>query len=42
VLGKVTAVGEQFLDVEIAGNVTVKVERYTVSKVLPKGTLKSA
>ena len=42
VLGKVTAVSDQFLDVEIAVNVTVKVERYTVSKVLPKGTLKSA
>lgn len=42
VLGKVTAVSEQFLDIEIAPNVTVKVERYTVSKVLPKGTLKSA
>lgn len=42
VLGKVTAVAEQFLDVEIAGNVTVKVQRHTVAAVLPKGTIKSA
>ena len=42
VLGKVTAVGEQFLDVEIAENVTIKVQRHTVSAVMPKGTLKSA
>ena len=42
VLGKVTGVSEQFLDIEVAQNVTIKVERYTVSKVLPKGTLKSA
>ena len=42
VLGKVSDVSDQFLDVEIANNVTVKIERYTVSKVLPKGTLKSA
>ena len=42
VLGRVTAVGEQFLDVEIAHNVTVKVQRHTVSTVLPKGTVKSA
>ena len=41
VLGKVTAVGEQFLDVEIATNVTIKVQRHTVAAVLPKGTVKS-
>jgi preprotein translocase subunit YajC len=37
----VTAVGEQFLDIEIASNVTVKVQRHTVAAVLPKGTVKS-
>ena len=42
VLGKVTAVSEQFLDVEVAANVTVKVQRHTISAVLPKGTVKSA
>jgi preprotein translocase subunit YajC len=42
VLGKVTSVGEQFLEVEVANNVTIKVQRHTVSAVLPKGTIKSA
>ena len=42
VLGKITAVGEQFLDVQIADNVTIKVQRHTVSAVVPKGTIKSA
>lgn len=42
VLGKVTALGEQFVDVEVAHNVTVKVQRHTISAVLPKGTVKSA
>jgi len=42
VLGKVTEVGEQFLDVEVAANVTIKVQRHTISAVLPKGTVKSA
>jgi len=42
VLGKVLAIGEQFLDVEIANNVTVKVQKHTVSAVLPKGTVKNA
>ena len=42
VLGKVTAVGDQFLEVQIADNVTVKVQRHTIAAVLPKGTVKSA
>ena len=42
IIGKVTEVSEQFLTVEIASGVNVKVQRHTVSQVLPKGTLKSA
>jgi preprotein translocase subunit YajC len=42
VAGKVAAVGDQFLDVEIAANVTVKVQRHMIATVLPKGSLKSA
>jgi preprotein translocase subunit YajC len=42
VLGKVIEVGDQFLTVEIADNVNVKVQRHTISQVLPKGTLKGA
>jgi preprotein translocase subunit YajC len=41
-LGRVTEVGDQFLTVEIAANVSVKVQRHTVAAVLPKGTVKSA
>lgn len=41
VLGKVTDVGEQFVTVEIANNVQVKVQKHTVAAVLPKGTVKS-
>ena len=42
ILGRVTETSEQFLTVEIAEGVNVKVQRHTVSSVLPKGTLKSA
>ena len=42
ILGKVTAISEQFLTIEIADGVNVKVQRHTVAQVLPKGTLKSA
>ena len=41
-LGKVTEAGDQFLTVEVAEGVRVKVQRHTVSSVLPKGTMKSA
>ncbi len=41
-LGKVTEVSDQFLTVEIANGVAVKIQRHTVQSVLPKGTLKSA
>ncbi|MCM2313353.1 MAG: preprotein translocase subunit YajC [Steroidobacteraceae bacterium] len=42
ILGKVTETGDQFLTVEIAEGVRVKVQRHTVSAVLPKGSLKNA
>jgi len=41
-LGKVTETGDQFLTVEIAEGVRVKVQRHTVGAILPKGTLKNA
>ncbi len=42
IIGKVTEVSENFLTVEIASNVQVKVQRNTISQVLPKGTLKNS
>ena len=42
VLGKITEVGEQFVSVEVASGVVLKIQRHTVGAVLPKGTLKNA
>jgi len=42
ILGRVTETGDQFLTVEVADGVRVKVQRHTVSTILPKGTLKNA
>ena len=42
ILGKVTEVGEQFLTLEIANGVTVKLQKHQVAQLLPKGTVKSA
>ena len=41
-LGRVTKVGDQFISVEIATGVEIKVQRTAVSSVMPKGTIKSA
>ncbi len=42
ILGKVTELGDQFLTVEVADGMRIKVQRHTISSILPKGTLKSA
>ena len=39
--GKVTAVGEEYLQVQLADNVEVKVQRGAITSLLPKGTIKS-
>ena len=41
-LGKVAAVGEQFVTVEVADGISIKVQKHTIAAVLPKGTMKSA
>jgi preprotein translocase subunit YajC len=42
VLGKVSAVGEHFVSVDVADSVTIRIQRHTVGAVMPKGTIKSA
>ena len=41
VVGRVTQVGDAYADVEVADNVTVKVQKGAIANVLPKGTLKA-
>jgi preprotein translocase subunit YajC len=41
-LGKVTEVGDSFVTIEIADGVRVKVQKFQVGSLMPKGTLKSA
>lgn len=40
ILGKVVKVGDNSLQVEVAEGVTVKLQKNSISKVLPKGSLK--
>jgi preprotein translocase subunit YajC len=42
ILGKVVEVGEQFLTLEIAAGVNIKLQKFQIAQVLPKGTVKSA
>jgi len=41
-LGKVVEVGEQLLTLEIASGVNIKLQKFQVAQLLPKGTVKSA
>ena len=41
-LGRIDDINEQFVSLEIASGVIVKIRRDAVSAVLPKGTLKSS
>jgi preprotein translocase subunit YajC len=41
ILGKVVEAGEQFVTVEVADGVRLKVQRHTIGSVVPKGTFKS-
>jgi len=39
-LGKIANVGDNSLQIEIADGVTIKLQKNSISKVLPKGSLK--
>jgi preprotein translocase subunit YajC len=41
-LGRVTAVGDNFVSLEVADGVEIKIQRQAVQTMMPKGTIKSA
>lgn len=42
VLGKITEIGDHFLTLEIANNLSVQLTKSSISSVMPKGTYKAA
>lgn len=40
-VGKITRIGDSFIQVEIASGVEVNVQKHAVSATLPKGTIKT-
>lgn len=41
-LGKITDVGENFVTLEIAAGVQIKVQSHAIAAMMPKGTIKDA
>lgn len=41
ILGRIQALDEQYIEIEIANNVTIKMQRNSIVNVLPKGTVKA-
>lgn len=42
VLGKITGIGDNFIVVQIADGVEIKVQRQSIAQLMPKGTIKNA
>jgi preprotein translocase subunit YajC len=42
ILGRVTEVGDTFVTLEIAEGVRIKVQKFQITALMPKGTLKAA
>ncbi|MEE9493082.1 MAG: preprotein translocase subunit YajC [Gammaproteobacteria bacterium] len=41
-LGRIVNVGENFVELKVADNMVVKVQRHAIATLMPKGTLKEA
>jgi preprotein translocase subunit YajC len=42
ILGRIVEVGDNFITIEVADNVRIKVQRYQVTTLVPKGTIKGS
>ncbi|HEY9052463.1 MAG TPA: preprotein translocase subunit YajC [Gammaproteobacteria bacterium] len=40
ILGKITAISENFVTIEIAKDVTINVQKHSIGALMPKGTIK--
>ncbi|HKY92240.1 MAG TPA: preprotein translocase subunit YajC [Nevskiaceae bacterium] len=41
IAGRITNIGENYVTLEVADGVTIKVQKSAISSILPKGTLKA-
>ncbi len=41
ILGKVTNIGENFIEMKVSEGSTLKIQKHAIANVMPKGTMKS-
>lgn len=41
IAGRITGIGENYVNLEVADGVTIKVQKSAITSILPKGTLKT-
>jgi len=41
IIGKVTAIGDNLVEIKVAENTIVRVQRHAIASVMPKGTMKN-
>jgi len=42
VLGRIKKIGDNFIDLEVAANLELKIQKHAISAVMPKGTMKGS
>ena|SRR5215471_5370477 len=42
ILGRIVEIGDNFITLEVSDNVRIKVQRYQVTTLVPKGTIKGS
>jgi len=40
ILGKISTLGDNFIELKVSDNATIKIQRHAIAAVMPKGTLK--
>lgn len=41
-IGKVVRIGENFIEIEVANNTNVRIQKHAIASLMPKGTMKSS
>jgi preprotein translocase subunit YajC len=41
-IGRIVRIGENFIEIEVADNIKVRVQRHAIASLMPKGTMKSS
>lgn len=42
ILGKITKLGDNFIELKVSDNATIKIQRHAITSIMPKGTMKGS